>query len=68
MRSETSFRLYKFLLRSFAMHCGVEKMNSAVCHISFLFVDGVLPVKSCVSAQFSGRFFLKDSKHESALA
>ena len=44
------------------MHCGVEKMNSAVCHISFLFVDGVLPVKSCMSAQSSGRFFLNDSK------
>jgi len=44
------------------MHCGVEKMNSAVSHISFLFSDGVLPVKSCMSAQSSGRFFLKDSK------
>ena len=62
IRSETSFRLYRFLLRSLAMHCGVEKMNSAVCHISFLFVEGVLPVKSCMSAQSSGRFFLKDSR------
>lgn len=44
------------------MHCGVEKMNSAVRHISFLFVEGVLPVKSCMSAQSFGRFFLKDSK------
>jgi len=44
------------------MHCGVEKMNSAVCQISFLFFAGVFPVKSCMSAQSSGRFFLKDSK------
>ncbi len=44
------------------MHCGVEKMNSAVCHIFFLFVDDVFPVKSCMSVQFSGRFFLNDSR------
>ena len=44
------------------MHCGVEKMNSAVRHISFLFVDGVLPVKSCMSAQSFGVFSLNDSK------
>jgi len=37
-------------------------MNSAVLHISFLFVEGVLPVKSCMSAQSSGRFDLNDSK------
>ena len=44
------------------MHCGVEKMNSAVCQICFLLSAGVLPVKSCMSAQSSGRDFLKDSK------
>ena len=44
------------------MHCGVENMNSAVRHISFLFFAGVLPVKSWRSAQSSGRCFLKDSK------
>ena len=37
-------------------------MNSAVRHISFLFAAWVLPVKSCMSAQSSGRFFLNDSK------
>ncbi len=37
-------------------------MNSAVRQISFLFVDGVLPVKSCISAQSSGMFSLNDSK------
>ena len=46
---------------SFAMHCGVEKMNSAVSHISFLLPEGVFPVKSCMSAQSSGSCFLKDS-------
>jgi len=44
------------------MHWGVEKMNSAVCHICFRLSAGVLPVKSCMSAQSSGKFFLKDSK------
>ena len=44
------------------MHCGVEKMNSAVRQVSFLLSDGVLPVKSCMSAQPSGRFALNDSK------
>lgn len=44
------------------MHWGVEKMNSAVRHISFLLSAGVLPVKSCMSAQSSGRAFLNDSK------
>lgn len=38
---------------SLAMHCGVEKMNSAVCQIFFLFSAGVFPVKSCMSAQVS---------------
>jgi len=37
-------------------------MNSAVCHIFFLLSAGVFPVKSCISAQSSGRDFLKDSK------
>ena len=37
-------------------------MNSAVCQISFLFFAGVFPVNICISAQFSGRFFLKDLK------
>ena len=36
-------------------------MNSAVSHISFLFVEGVFPVKSCISAQSLGRFFLNES-------
>ena len=44
------------------MHWGVEKMNSTVCQISFLFFAGVFPVKICISAHPSGRFFLKDSK------
>lgn len=42
------------------MHCGVEKMNSAVCQIFFRSLAGVFPVKSCMSAQSSGRFFWKD--------
>jgi len=37
-------------------------MNSAVCHIFFLWSAGVFPVKICISAQSSGRDFLKDSK------
>ena len=44
------------------MHCGVEKMNSAVCHIFCLLSAGVFPVKSCMSAQPSGRDFWNDSK------
>ena len=44
------------------MHWGVEKMNSAVCHIFFLLSAEVLPVKSCMSAQSSGRDFLNVSK------
>ena len=44
------------------MHWGVENMNSAVCQISFLFFACVFPVNICMSAQSSGRFFLKDSK------
>mgnify|MGYP003963058459 CR=1 FL=1 len=47
---------------SFAIHWGVEKMNSAVFHIFFLESLGVFPVKSCISAQSSGKFFLNDSK------
>jgi len=62
INSETSSSLYNILSKSFAMHCGVEKINSAVFHICFLLSAGVLPVKSCISAQFSGRFFLNDSK------
>jgi len=50
------------LSRSFAIHWGVEKINSAVRQISFLLFAGVLPVKSCMSAHPSGRDFLKDSK------
>jgi len=44
------------------MHCGVEKTNSVVLQISFLLSAGVFPVKSCMSAQSSGKDFLKDSK------
>ena len=61
-KRETSCREYISFFMSFAMHCGVEKMNSAVCHISFLLSAGVFPVKSCMSAQPSGRFFSNDSK------
>ena len=44
------------------MHWGVENINSAVFQISFLLSEGVFPVKSCISAQSCGRFFLKESK------
>ena len=37
-------------------------MNSAVRQIFSLFSAGVFPVNICISAQPSGRFFLKDSK------
>mgnify|MGYP004195414463 CR=1 FL=1 len=37
-------------------------MNSAVLQIFFRLSAGVFPVKSCRSAQSSGRCFLKDSK------
>ena len=46
------------------MHWGVEKMNSAVCQIFFLWSAGVFPVKSCMSAQDSPSSirFLKEVK------
>jgi len=37
-------------------------MNSAVFHIFSLFSAEVFPVKSCMSAQSSGRIFSKDSR------
>ncbi len=47
---------------SFAIHCGVEKMMSAVRQIFLRSEAGISPVKSWRSAKSSGSCSLKDSR------
>ena len=59
IRRQTSFRSYNPFFTSFAMHWGVEKMISDVCHIFFLFAASTSPVNNCISPKSSGRYSLK---------